>query len=199
MTRRQMVLGASAVVVVVGLIVISDTRADPSSDKAAVGGAAPDFRLKDLYGKEFTLGEFKGRVVVLEWVNLDCPYVRDHHVEKKTTKKLYGKYASKGVVWLAVDSTSNRKPEDNRVWAAAHGIAYPILHDPAGKVGHQFGARTTPHLFVIDKEGVLAYAGAMDDLKETNYVAAAIDALIDGKRPEKSETKSYGCSVKYAK
>lgn len=167
--------------------------------KATVGQSAPGFKLKDVYGKEFSLEEFRGHIVVLEWTNYECPYVKAHHQEKQTTQKLYAKYADKGIVWLGIDSTHTRKPDQNRKWAAANRIAYPILHDPTGSVGHAYGAKTTPHMFVIDKDGVLAYAGAIDDTKNTNYVDAAIASLLDGKKPDKTETKPYGCSVKYAK
>jgi len=170
-----------------------------SSAKAAVGQPAPDFKLKDALGKVHSLSEHKGRIVVLEWTNKECPYVVAHHEKQKTTQKAYAKYAPKGVIWLAVDTTSWCKPEANRVWSATHRIAYPILHDPTGEVGHMYGAKTTPHMFVINKDGTLVYAGAIDDRKGENYVTAALDALLAGKAPPKSETKPYGCSVKYAK
>jgi peroxiredoxin len=167
--------------------------------KAVVGQPAPPFTLKDVFGKEFSLAEFKGHIVVLEWMNYECPYSKAHHQDKQTPQKLYARYAAKGVIWLAVDSTHGRKPADDRHWAATTRLAFPILMDPDGTVGHAFGAKTTPHVFVIDGNGVLAYAGAIDDMKGTNYVSGAIEALLDGKGPAPSETKPYGCTVKYGK
>jgi len=103
------------------------------------------------------------------------------------------------VIWLAVDSTHWRKPEQNRLWAAAHHIAYPILHDPTGEVGRAYGAKTTPHVFIIHKDGTLVYSGAIDNQKGHSFVTAALDALLAGKPLARSETKPYGCSVKYGK
>jgi peroxiredoxin len=198
--KRGRVLAGLALLAVTGVVAWQSTgqaAGDPAG--ATVGQPAPDFKLKDVYGKEFTLGEMKGHVVVLEWTNYECPFVVGHHKDKQTTQKLYAQYAGKGVIWLAIDSTHGRKAEGDRNWAAVHRLAYPILLDPTGAVGRAYGAKTTPHMFVIDREGVLAYAGAIDDMKDHNYVAAALDAVLEGKKPEKTETKSYGCSVKYGK
>jgi peroxiredoxin len=164
--------------------------------KADIGAAAPSFALEDVYGKTFTLGDFKEHVVVLEWINQHCPVSHGKHKDG-TMQNTYKKYADKGVIWLAIDSTYGAKPEANRVYAAQMGIAYPILHDPDGKVGHMYGAKTTPHMFVIDKKGVLVYDGAIDDQGKANYVAAALDAVLAGKPVENAKTKPYGCGVKY--
>ncbi len=165
--------------------------------KAEIGKAAPDFSLKDSLGKTFTLSEFKDRIVVLEWLNRDCPVVREAHQKKRVMQETYAKYAGKGVIWLGIDTTHGRQPEQNRVWAAEVGLAYPILFDEEGKVGRAYGATNTPHMFVIDKHGKLAYMGAIDDQGKTNYVEEAIKDLLDGKAVSKPETKPYGCSVKY--
>ncbi len=169
---------------------------DAAAAKAALGEAAPDFTLKNEFGKEFKLSEFKGKVVVLEWLNPDCPVSKDHHV-RKTMQDTYKKYA-KDVVWLGIDSTSGVQAEKERVYAAEMGMAYPILLDGDGKVGHSYGATNTPHMFVIDKQGKLVYMGAIDDKGSTNYVSDAVQALQKGETIAKPKTKAYGCSVKYA-
>lgn len=174
--------------------------------KADIGQAAPNFELKDVYGKTFSLGEFKGKIVVLEWTNQDCPFVKGRHGDQ-TMQKTYAKYAEKGVVWLAINSTAGAKPEKDRVHAAQQHLAYPVLMDSEGQVARAYGAKTTPHMFVIDRSGKLAYSGAIDDdpggqkdKKEVvNYVAAAIDDLLADKPVAKASTKPYGCSVKVAR
>jgi peroxiredoxin len=168
--------------------------------KAEVGKPAPDFALKDVYGNELKLSDFKGRYVVLEWINKGCPVSRGcHEAGKRTMQDTYKKYAGKGVVWLAIDTTAGAKPDENRVYSAEMGLAYPILHDTDGKVGRSYDAKHTPHMFVIDKDGKLAYDGAIDDRGKTNYVADALDALLAGKPVAKPKTESYGCGVKYPK
>ena len=193
---------ALATVTLAAVFLYTQTTAAPAAAdaKAELGKPAPDFTLKDVYGKPFKLSDFKGKIVVLEWINRSCPISRkcsDPTQKKVTMQVVYGKYAEKGVVWLAIDTTHTAKPEDNRVYAAEKGLAYPILHDPDGKVGKTYGAKTTPHMFVIDKAAKLVYSGAIDDHSEKNYVAAALDDLLAGKPVAKTRTESYGCSVKY--
>lgn len=173
------------------------TRAD-AAKAAEIGKLAPEFSLQDAYGKAFTLSEFKNKIVVLEWMNPGCPVSRGQQADK-VMQKTYAKYAGKGVVWLGIDSTAGQKPDADRVYAAEAQLNYPVLLDPDGKVGHAFGATKTPHLFVIDQAGRLAYAGAIDDKGEKNFVGAAIEELATGKEVAKSRTEPYGCSVKYAK
>ena len=173
-------------------------RAAPESpQRATAGQAVADFKLKDVYGKEFTLSEFKGRIVVLEWANRECPVSREAH-QKSVMQNTYKKYADKGVIWLAVDSTDKADAEKNRVHAAVMGLNYPLLHDTDGKVGRGLGAKTTPHMFIIDKQGKLAYSGAIDDQKK-NYVADALEDLLAGRPVATAKTQPYGCGVKYAK
>jgi len=200
--------------VVIGLAAISggwlytQTVAAPEDKpaaKAELGQPAPDFELKDVYGKTFRLGEFKDKIVVLEWFNPGCPFVRGRHGDE-TMQKTYAKYAGKGVIWLAVDSTAGAKADNNRVYAAEKHLAYPVLMDGDGRVARMYGAKSTPHMFVIDQAGKLAYSGAIDDdpggqkdKKEvTNHVAAALEELTAGKAVSKSHTKPYGCGVKLA-
>jgi peroxiredoxin len=200
---RTRILACTVVAAIVGAAFYfhaSDARAADESSKSAaakVGEPAPDIMLKDTYGKEFKLSEFKGKIVVLEWLNPHCPVSKGKH-EQKVMQDTYKKYADK-VVWLGVDTTSGTKADSDRVYAAKMQLAYPILMDGDGKAGHAYGARTTPHMFVIDKDGKLAYDGAIDDKGETNYVAAAVDAVSEGKPVAKPKTEPYGCGVKYAR
>ena len=173
-------------------------------DKIAIGKKAPDFVLEDQNGKNLGLSGYSGKIVVLEWLNYDCPFSIRHHAAG-TMKALAEKYTAKGVVWLAVNSTNYATHDGDRKFAAEHKIPFSILSDPPGKVGRLYGAKTTPHMFIIGKDGNLAYMGAIDDdprdMKEKpfNYVDAALQELIDGKPVSKPETKPYGCSVKYKK
>jgi peroxiredoxin len=167
-----------------------------SKSKAEVGKPAPAFALKDLYGKEFSLSEFKGKTVVLEWFNVGCPVVKKAH-RAHVMQDTYKKAVDKGVVWLAIDTTAGAQAEANRVHAVQNGLAYPILLDKDGEVGRAYGAKTTPHMFVINKDGVLVYNGAIDDKGEKNYVANALEALGAGKDVSPANTEPYGCGVKY--
>ena len=170
-----------------------------AQEKAAVGKSAPDFTLKDADGKEHKLADLKGKVVVLEWFNPDCPAVKKHHVSSKTMKETAEKFADKGVVWLAINSGAEGKqgagPERNRKAREDYAMPYPVLLDMDGKTGRAYGAMVTPTMVVIDKEGKVAYWGAIDDQKAggTNYVARAVQALLDGQSvPEPTTTKGYG-------
>ena len=175
---------------------------------AKIGAPAPDFTLTDVDGKTHQLSKYvaEGRTVVLEWFNPDCPFVKKHHEKNKTMATTYGRYKDKDVVWLAINSGAAGKQgagqERNDKARKDYGVAYPVLLDEAGAVGRAYGAKTTPHMYVIDG-GTLVYAGAIDDnpspgtLGETNYVAAALDAVLADKPVEVADTKSYGCSVKY--
>jgi peroxiredoxin len=167
-----------------------------------VGKPAPDFSARDENGIDHTLSEYAGHAVVLEWTNSECPFV-ERHYKAGTMKRLATVLGAKDVVWLAVNSTYTNTPDDTKAWKKEQGFSYATLQDPEGKLGHLFGARTTPHMFVIDAKGVLRYAGAIDDdeygrsAKPKNYVEGAVQALLAGASPEPSETQSYGCSVKY--
>ncbi len=174
-----------------------------AADTAQVGKPAPAFTLKDEAGKEHSLSQYKGKVVVLEWTNPGCPFVQRHYTADTMQKTFTGLNAQK-VVWLAVDSTASNTPDKSAAWKKTEGFAYPVLQDAAGTVGKAYGARTTPHMYVIDEQGVVRYAGAIDDdprgnKKEgtTNHVKAAVDALLSGKPVPAATTEPYGCSVKY--
>jgi peroxiredoxin len=175
----------------------------------AIGSPAPDFRLDGIDGKTHSLSEFGGKIIVLEWTNPGCPVVQRVYKAGRLPA-VQKELETQGVIWLAVNSTNPQHPnyqaaealkETYRGWQAQFTT---LLMDPDGKVGKAFGARTTPHLFVIDKEGRLAYNGAFDDdpmgnnPEPTNYVRLAVAALFSGKPVAMTTTKSYGCSVKYA-
>lgn len=168
---------------------------------AEVGKPAPEFELKDTDGKVHKLSDYKDKVVVLEWFNKDCPVCRK---AMPKMKELAASYSAKGVVWLAVDSTAVRTVEENKAAKKDEGIAYPILMDNDGKVGRTYGAKTTPHMFIINK-GTLVYAGAHDNGQAAdkstprNYIQESLDAILAGKPVPLAKTDAYGCSVKYKK
>lgn len=180
---------------------------DDKAAKAKVGELAPAFELTDTDGKVVKLADFKDKVVVLEWFNPTCPFIVKHHKTHNTMSDLVAKYKGKDVVFLAINSGAANKAgagkETNAKAKSDWKIDFPILLDESGKVGRAFGARTTPHMYVIDKKGLLAYTGAIDDndsvdtVGSTNYVANAVDAVLKGESVAKPETKPYGCSVKY--
>ena len=200
------VLIPSAALLAVALAFSSSFAADEKAKSAKVGEMAPDFSLQDQNGKTVKLADLKGKVVVLEWFNQGCPYVVRHY-KTKTMTSTADKYKGQDVVWLAINTTG-KSAEDNKTSAEAWGITYPILNDTTTQVAQAYGAKTTPQMYVIDKEGKLVYNGAIDDDssadgtkgdKATNYVAKALDEVLAGKPVSVSETKPYGCGVKYKK
>ncbi|MEJ7597949.1 MAG: thioredoxin family protein [Kofleriaceae bacterium] len=183
-----------------------------AAGKAALGKPAPDFTLTDLAGKQVKLSAFKGKVVVLEWFNPGCPYVKKSHTVGSLVTTA-AKQSKAGVVWLAINSAAKGKQGNeiaiNTDAAKTWSMTHPILRDEAGTVGKQYGATNTPHMFVIDSKGVLVYAGAIDNSpdgegksaeggKLVNYVDAAIEDVAAGKPVRTPSSKAYGCSVKYA-
>ena len=169
---------------------------------------APDFTLKNYDGKEFKLADLKGKIVVLAWINPECPFVRYHYENKSTIKELAKKYKEKKVVWLAINSTNFHKTEDNKKFAEKNKISQPILDDSSGKVGRAYHATNTPHMFIINADGNIVYNGAIDnaplgrvpkDKEYVNYVDKALEELISGKTISIAKTKPYGCTVKYKK
>ncbi|MFG0292769.1 MAG: thioredoxin family protein [Phycisphaerales bacterium JB050] len=192
----------------------SAVAAQSNEAKAKVGEKAPDFTLTDLQGeKVHTLSEYtkEGKVVVLEWFAPDCPYVIKHYsnTETSTVNTLVNEYKDKDVVFLAINSSAADHPygktDRNLERVEEWKINHPLLVDASGVVGKTYGARTTPHMFIIDTDGVLRYAGALDNnsssrgVGETNYVRQALDEILAGETVTVSETRPYGCGVKYAK
>lgn len=177
------------------------------------GEPAPAFTLKGLNPKmqDISLADFKGKIVVLEWLNHGCPFVKKHYVTGNM-QALQKKYTGQNVIWLSVVSSAPGKQGHVDTEGAIKektehkSAATDVLLDPEGKVGKLYGAKTTPHMFIIDKSGTLVYQGAIDDKADTdkesipsakNYVATALDEVITGKKVTAHTTKSYGCSVKY--
>lgn len=210
LTRRNIFGVLAAGLAVLGLSI--STIAGPEDDKvvAKVGEKAPEFVLKDLDGKEHKLSDYtkEGKIVVLEWFNADCPYVKKHHVANHTmaehSKALKEEH---GVVWLAINTGAAGKQgaglERNKRAKADYKIEYPILLDPTGDVGRLYRAKTTPHMYVIGREGVLIYAGAIDNndspsrVGDVIYPVQAIKQHLAGETVTDPETTAYGCNVKY--
>ncbi len=173
------------------------------------GDKAPGFMLTDTEGAEFSLQTYldDGQTVVLEWFNPDCPFIKKHHLNHKTMNETFAAVKDEGVVWLAINSSAKGKEghglKRNQKAVKEYEIPFPVLIDEPGDVGRAYGAKTTPHMFIINPDGTVAYNGAIDNdrsaakLGETNYVAAALMALREGKKIEMPETPAYGCSVKY--
>jgi peroxiredoxin len=179
---------------------------------ATVGQPAPAFSAVDTSGKTVSLADYKGRHVVLEWVNPGCPYVRKHYDAANMQATQKGA-TDKGVVWLAVNSTAAAhgdymKPAELAAWMNNQkAAATATLMDEQGTIGRAYGARTTPHMYVIDPKGTLVYAGAIDskptanpaDIKTaTNHVNQALAETLAGKPVSTAATRAYGCTIKYS-
>ena len=176
-----------------------------------VGKPAPDFTLTDSKGKEHKLSDFKGKFVVLEWLNHGCPFVVKHY-SAGNMQKLQKEFTGKDVVWLSIVSSAPGKQghmsaeETNAAIAEKGAAPTAVLLDESGTVGKLYDAKRTPEMFVVSPEGVLIYAGAIDDKKSTdaadiegavNYVKEALDEALAGKPVSVPKTEAYGCSVKY--
>ena len=211
-------LGIAALVVMLSLVfVLFISSQDSKVEKvevtitAQIGQPAPNFKLSSATGKEHSLSDYNGQWVVLEWVNLQCPFVLKHY-NSKNMQTLQQAYTKKKVVWLSICSSAPGKQGNfsgEELTAkikevSSNSTAYLI--DGDGKVGRSYGAKTTPHMFIIDPKGVLVYAGAIDDKPSTkvedvkgaaNFVVAALDAGLAKKEIKVSSTVAYGCNVKY--
>src|SRR4030042_4168580 len=124
---------------------------------------APEFALKNYNNKEVKLADYKGKIIVLEWFNYECPFVKYHYEKATTMKELAAKYKDKNVIWLAINSTGHQETAKNKDFAETHKVLYPILDDTSGKVGRAYHATTTPHIFIINTDGNTAYNGAIDN------------------------------------
>lgn len=170
-----------------------------SGAKAQLGKPAPDFALKTTRGEERRLAGYSDKIVVLEWICQNCPA---SVFAAPTMIEMAKQYGEQDVVWLAIDSTHFQTADKNEKYRKDKGIPYEILMDNDGRVGRLYGAKTTPHLFVINK-GTLVYGGALDNggfrkKGDRNYVGEVLDALLKNEAPPITRTKPYGCSVKYA-
>jgi len=202
---RRCALAAGTVLAVLGPVALP-------VHAASVGQPAPAFELTDVNGKRVTLADFKGKHVVLEWTNPGCPFVVKHY-GSQNMQALQKEFTAKNVVWLSISSTA--KGHYDYLAPASLGGQYKdwgsaptaLLMDDSGKVGQAYGARTTPHMYVIDPAGKLVYAGGIDDKRSSNpadvktaknYVRVALDESMAGKPVSTSTATPYGCSVKYA-
>ena len=182
------------------------------SAQAGVGDRAPDFKGTDSRGKTVSLSDYRDKIVVLEWFNVGCPFTRKHYLSSNM-QTLQKEYTKKGVVWLSITSSAPGKQgyltlgnvNDQPLLKDASPTA--IILDSDGKIGRLYGAKTTPHMFIIDRSGYIVYNGAIDSIRSTdvkdvpraeNYVKMALDELLEGKTVTVKTTQPYGCSVKYA-
>jgi peroxiredoxin len=205
--RSALTLAAAA-----ALTTVATLAAGPALAAATVGQPAPAFTVADTNGKPVSLADFKGKHVVLEWVNPGCPFVVKHYGSSNMqgTQK---DATAKGVVWLTVSSTAPdasdyKKPADLAKWMQGQkAAATATLMDDDGKLGKAYGARTTPHMYIVDPAGTLVYAGGIDDKPSSNaadipnsknYVKAALAETLAGKPVTQASTRPYGCSVKYS-
>jgi peroxiredoxin len=191
---------------------LASSVASIASASAAIGEPAPSFRATDVAGKQVSLADFKGKYVVLEWNNPSCPFVQKHY-ESGNMQALQKRFGAENVAWLSVNSTSEGSSEympaaKLQAWFKQQNAApTAVLMDPTGAVGRAFGAKVTPHMFVIDPNGTLVYAGAIDDKRSTNvadvktatnYVVAALTDATSGKPVSKANSQAYGCTIKYS-
>lgn len=204
--RYRVLAATMAMVVAVGLIaggIITSASAEDQK-QAKVGEPAPQFSLQDENGNTVSLSQFQDKIVVLEWCNAGCPVWRDCY-KRSVMKDVWQKYKdSEQVVWLLVNSTAGTDAEANAKIAEEYEIeGRPILDDHTGEVGKLYGARTTPHMYVIDRDGTLAYNGAIDNQEKgedyANYVDQAVSELLAGEEVSTPKTKPYGCGIKYAR
>ncbi len=177
----------------------------------AIGQPAPSFRATDVAGKPVSLADFKGKYVVLEWNNPGCPFVQKHY-DSGNMQALQKRFGAEDVAWLSINSTSESSsdympPAKLAAWFKQQNAApAAVVMDAKGEVGRAFGARVTPHMYVIDPNGTLVYAGAIDDKRSanvadvktaTNYVVAALTDAKSGKPVSKTNSQAYGCTIKY--
>lgn len=193
------------------LLTLAASTALFAADSPAVGTTAPDFSLTDSKGKTQSVSQYKGKYVVLEWFNPDCPFVKKHY-GSGNMQKLQEEFTAKGVVWLTIDSSASGLEGNLTAEQAEKKIAEwktkqtALVLDPDGKAGRSYGAKNTPHMFVINPDGKIVYEGAIDSKAtpspsdiagSTNYVKVALEESMAGKTVSNANTKPYGCSVKY--
>jgi peroxiredoxin len=192
-------------------IITLSSGTQPAFAQALIGAAAPAFTLTDSNGRSLSLADFKGKTVVLEWTSHECPYVGKHY-RGNNMQALQKKWTGQGVVWLSVISSAPGQPgyvspqQANKLTADRSAAPTAVLLDLTGKVGHAYGARTTPHMYVINGEGALVYKGGVDDqptarvqdLKSArNFVDQALSEISQGNPVSVTASRAYGCSIKY--
>jgi len=212
MTRRQFVTRAGTVVLVGHAASTIGPPSAWSAPAAKVGEAAPGFTSTSTSGNPVSLGSYKGKIVVLEWTNHECPYVRKHY-ETGNMQALQRETTGQGVVWLTIISSAkgeqgNVTPSQaDELTTSRKAAPTAVLIDEKGVVGQMYGATNTPHMYIVDKGGVLVYAGAIDDRPTTrradvqganNYVRAALEQVAAGQPVKTPVTRAYGCTVKYS-
>jgi len=193
------------------LLTIAASTALFAADSPAVGTNAPDFSLTDSKGKTQSVSQYKGKYVVLEWFNPGCPFVQKHY-GSGNMQKLQEQFTAKGIVWLTIDSSAPgleghlTADQANAKMAEWKTKQTALVLDPDGKAGRSYGAKNTPHMFIINPEGKIVYEGAIDSkatpnpadiANSTNYVKVALEESLAGKTVSTANTKPYGCSVKY--
>lgn len=198
--------------IIAGTLMLALPQHQAEASDAVVGQAAPAFTLTDTDGKEVALSDFAGKLVVLEWINHGCPFVKKFYNAGKM-QELQKTYGEQGVIWLSICSSAPGRQghyppaEFNAVTQEKGASPYAVLLDEDGQVGRAYGAKKTPHMYVIDADGILAYQGAIDSIrsadasdipKADNYVVDALEALKAGEDLAVTSTDAYGCGVKYA-
>lgn len=183
----------------------------PAQASVEVGKPAPDFSGIDSHGKTQTLSQYKGKTVVLEWTNHDCPYVRKHY-HSGNMQALQKEATAKGIIWLSIISSAPGKQghvsaaQANELTQSRNAAPTAVILDESSAIGRLYGAKTTPHMYIINPAGDLVYMGGIDNIptsneadiaKATNYVRVALQDLADGKPIADNITRPYGCSVKY--
>jgi peroxiredoxin len=206
LTRRTFLAGTGAA------LLVTTTAPRPGAAAAKVGVTAPAFTSTATTGKQVSLADYQGQVVVLEWTNHECPYVRKHY-ESGNMQALQREATGQGVRWLTIISSSPgtqgyvEARQADELTASRHAAPTAVLLDPTGVVGQLYGATNTPHMYVVDKAGMLVYAGAIDDRPTTrksdvpgasNYVRAALQAVAANQPVKTPITRAYGCTVKYS-
>jgi peroxiredoxin len=203
--RRSLLLGSAALVLVPAV-----ARAFPSPD---LGKPAPPFTVSDSNGKSWSLADLKGKVVVLETTNYQCPYVRKHY-NSGNMQNQQREAAAKGVVWLTVAASAPGEEgyvtaeQANEIARRGHAAPAAVLLDPQSKIARAYGATVTPHMYIIDTAGMLVYKGGIDSIPSSNvddipradqYVRVALGEVLAGKPVKDASTRPYGCSLKYGR
>lgn len=202
MKRLSLIIVLAVVALgVLGGVLWADRDAAVAPTRAEPGRPAPDFALSDVYGKTFTLKEFKGRIVVLDFISVRCPWSLGYDAE---LRRMWRKYAQKGVQFLAINANHNDTLGEVKIHQIKKDLTLPILKDPGNKVANTYRALTTPHVYVVDPTGQLVYMGQPCDRGPTasepavaaNTLTGVLDALLAGKQVQPRQTQPWGCTVK---